>query len=84
MDLAMIEYYHDRGLMPDWIYYQQNGKSAQENLKMQHNKMREQFLAAQRKKEEEAALEKHISELVEKELEKCLDISLNDLFKDFK
>ena len=30
-----IEYYHDRGLMPDWAYYQQNGKSAEENYAAQ-------------------------------------------------
>ncbi len=27
----MIEYLHDTGKMPDWVYYQQNGKSLQEN-----------------------------------------------------
>ena len=30
-----IEYYHNRGLMPDWAYYQQNGKSAEENYAAQ-------------------------------------------------
>ncbi len=29
-----IEYYHDKGLMPDWAYYQQNGKSIQENFRL--------------------------------------------------
>jgi len=31
MDFNSIEWYHDNGYMPDWAYYQQNGKSAQEN-----------------------------------------------------
>lgn len=26
-----IEYLHDSGKMPDWLYYQQNGAKAQEN-----------------------------------------------------
>lgn len=36
--LEQIEYLHDRGLMPDWVYYQQNGKSAQENYNAQRKK----------------------------------------------
>ena len=30
-DPQMVEFYHDQGWMPDWAYYQLNGKSAQEN-----------------------------------------------------
>ena len=26
-----IEYLHSTGQMPDWVYYQQNGRSLQEN-----------------------------------------------------
>ena len=33
-----IEYYHDKGQMPDWIYYQVNGKTAQENYAIQKRK----------------------------------------------
>ena len=36
-----IEYYHNSGLMPDWIYYQVNGKTAEENYRdilMKRNK----------------------------------------------
>lgn len=29
----MLEYLHDSGQMPDWAYYQQNGKSASENYR---------------------------------------------------
>ena len=31
MEQNMIEWYRSRRQMPDWIYYQINGKSAQEN-----------------------------------------------------
>ena len=34
-DPQMVEFYHDRGWMPDWAYYQLNGKSAQENYATQ-------------------------------------------------
>ena len=29
--LEQIEYLHDTGKMPDWIYYQMNGKTLEEN-----------------------------------------------------
>ena len=32
MDKERIEYLHRTGQMPDWYYYQINGKSAFENL----------------------------------------------------
>lgn len=28
-----IEYLHKKGSMPDWAYYQQNGKSPEENYR---------------------------------------------------
>ena len=30
--LQEIEWLHDRGKMPDWAYYQLNGKTAEENF----------------------------------------------------
>lgn len=35
----MIERLHDLGWMPDWAYYQQNGRSAQENYEAQKAKI---------------------------------------------
>ena len=37
---SMVEIYHNKGWMPDWAYYQQNGKSAMENYAEQTNKNR--------------------------------------------
>ena len=34
-----IEYYHNRGKMPDWIYYQVNNKSPQQNYVEQRKKI---------------------------------------------
>ena len=79
MEKEMIEYYHNRGLMPDWWYYQVNGKSATENyldmVNKRDMKLREELLR-QREKEE---LEKEIEDKLEDTIEKVL----NDLLKDF-
>ena len=39
MDINQIENYHDLGHMPDWAYYQVNGKSPMENYIEQHRKI---------------------------------------------
>ena len=36
-----IEYLHEAGMMPDRYYYQQNGKSAYENYRIQKQRIRE-------------------------------------------
>lgn len=33
------DYYHDRGMMPDWIWVQQNGRSPEWNWEYQRKKM---------------------------------------------
>ncbi|MBQ3428494.1 MAG: hypothetical protein IJH28_01820 [Mogibacterium sp.] len=38
LSLSMVELYHNKGWMPNWAYYQQNGKSAMENYAEQTNK----------------------------------------------
>ena len=42
-DLQIVEVYHDKGWMPDRIYYQLNDKSAHKNYIDQLNKRRIQF-----------------------------------------
>ena len=86
-----IEYLHSTGQMPDWVYYQQNGKSAQENWNEQHRKIMENYRqreAEQRRQAEEKALEKKLEadleKQIEKKLEKALEKALDDLLKDFK
>ena len=86
-----IEWLHDHGKMPDWAYYQQNGKSAQANWEEQHRKIMERYTQreaeARRKAEEkklEAELEKKLEAELEKKLEKALEKALDDLLKGFK
>lgn len=38
-----IERIHKQGKMPDWVYYQTNNKSPQENIEEQRDKIREQI-----------------------------------------
>ena len=38
LSTTMVEFYHNKGWMPDWAYYQLNGKSAMENYAEQTNK----------------------------------------------
>lgn len=71
-----IEWLHDNGYMQDWIYYQQNGKSAQENWIQQQKKILDQVRQREQQKKFEADLEKQI----EQKLKEALD----DLLKDFQ
>lgn len=92
MDIEEIERLHKTGKMPDWYYYQVNGKSATENLWEQHQKMidkikkREQIdreleiYKARRKAEIDAELEKQIENEITPKIESVID----DLFKDWK
>ena len=57
------DYYHDRGMMPDWAWVQQNGRSPQWNYDYQRRKMHERI------REREAAEER---EKAKKEIEKQL------------
>ena len=43
MNIQEIELYHDLGLMPDRVYYQVNGKSAEENYRDIVNKRNKAF-----------------------------------------
>ena len=73
-----IEYLHDIGKLPDWAYYQQNGKSAQENYITQIQKFRNELLEKQKQQQLEKEIEKQVEEQVNEAVERAID----DLFKD--
>ena len=77
---AEANYYHDRGMMPDWAWFQQNGRTAQENYKYQKDKMRMEL--EQRRQEEEQ--QKQIEKQIQEGLDKAIDKAMKDLFKGFK
>lgn len=70
-----LDYQHDKGLIPDWAYYQQSDKPIWQKVQEQKDKMYQQIEQNKRNKD----LEK---EIVEK-IENAIDISINDLFKDW-
>ena len=80
------EYYHSIGKMPDWIYYQLNGKTAQENYNVFHRRQAERFHQQQeerrRKDAEKAALD-DFEKKIEAQAEKAVEKALDDLLKDF-
>ena len=79
---AEIEYYHNKGQMPDWIYYQLSDKPVWMKWEEQHRRMYENLKAreeAQAQREAEKKLEKDIEKKVENTLEKALE----ELLKDF-
>ena len=78
-----IEYLHSTGQMPDWVYYQQNGKSLQQNYneikRRNAENSRRQLEEQRRRKDAEKALEAEIEKKTAAAIEKALD----DLLKDF-
>ena len=72
-----IEYLHDTGKMPDWIYYQQNGKSASENYREQKLKIKQRFKDAvkedQIRREAEARATERFQEDLENEVQTALE-----------
>lgn len=62
-----IEYYHHSGLMPDWVYYQVNGKTAQEN-----------YIDIVAKRDNERELEESITT----QIEEAIDMHFDDILKE--
>ena len=92
-----LEFYHDRGLMPDWAYYQQVDMPPEKKLEAQTRAFTEKVLAEMNAREEREAQkrreqkertkaqeqEKELEKELEKSLDKALDKALGDLLKDF-
>lgn len=76
--IEQIEWLHDNGYMPDWAYYQQNGKSAQQNYSIQKQKLREQSLERRKLEYQQNQVEKEVEEQVSISIERIID----NLFKD--
>ena len=73
-----IEYYHNSGLMPDWIYYQVNGKTAEENYRdilMKRNKEYRDLIV-------DRELENSISKRLEETIDNCIDDIISKIGKN--
>lgn len=64
-----IEYLHESDKMPDWVYYQQNKATAQENYNRQvlsiRNRLRTRLTEEQYEKEIERQLENKLQETID-------------------
>ena len=60
-----IEYLHNTGKMPDWVYYQQNGASAQENYNRQKLEQRQRMTQQLQEKELEEIIMKKVETILE-------------------
>lgn len=82
-----IEYYHDSGKIPDWIYYQINGKSAQENYNIQKRKQQkeimEQLQTRRRRREQEAKEQRELEAEIERKACEMAEKAIEDILKDF-
>lgn len=81
-----IEYYHNNGLMPDWIYYQQNGKTAQENyadIMRKRQAYFKQLMEARSRRAREAQEQKKLEAELEKKAYEVAEKAIEDIFKDF-
>ena len=80
------DYYHDRGMMPDWAWVQQNGRSPQWNYEYQKAKMYrelEEREAAKRRAEAKKEIERQLLEAIvstmEQGSEMVADAAANDI-----
>lgn len=66
-----IEYYHNSGLMPDWIYYQVNGKTAEENYR--------DILLKRNKEYRDLIVDRELKDTISKRLEETIDNCLDNI-----
>lgn len=70
-----IEYLHDSGKMPDFAYYQLNGKTAQVNYRLQKQALRRSMLLDPKA---EAEIEAEIKDQLDQLIERSIDNLLSD------
>lgn len=80
------DFYHDRGMMPDWAWVQQNGRSPQWNWEYQHRKILadlEAREAAKKREEAKKEIERQLLEAIamtmEQGSEMMVDATANDI-----
>ena len=81
-----IEWLWRNGKMPDWAYFQQNGKTAQENYVLATERAKQRIIdnynrkqEETRRKEEAKKQEKQLEKDIEKQLEQSLEKVLGNL-----
>lgn len=77
-----IEWLWRNGKMPDWAYFQQNGKTAQENYVLATERAKQRILDNYNRQQEEARRKQEIQKQekqLEKDIEKQLEQSLEKI-----
>lgn len=81
-----IDWLWRNGKMPDWVYFQTNGKSAQENYILATERAKQRIIdnynrkqEETRRKEESKKQEKQLEKDIEKQLEQSLEKVLGNL-----
>ena len=81
-----IDWLWRNGKMPDWVYFQTNGKSAQENYVLATERAKQRIIDNYNRKQEEARRkeeakkqEKQLENDIEKQLEQSLEKVLGNL-----
>lgn len=81
-----IDWLWRNGKMPDWVYFQTNGKSAQENYVLATERAKQRIIdnynrkqEETRRKEESKKQEKQLEKDIEKQLEQSLEKVLGNL-----
>ena len=77
-----IEWLWRNGKMPDWAYFQQNGKTAQENYVLATERDKQRILDNYNRQQEEARRKQEIQKQekqLEKDIEKQLEQSLEKI-----
>lgn len=77
-----IEYLHDKGLMPDWAWMQQNNKSPQENLEYTRNKIKKRIEVEEKRKKIKNKIEKQLLEAIVYTMEKGSEIVAEQTVND--
>ena len=75
-----IEYYHNKGQMPDWIYYQLSDKPAWMKLEEQKKKFLDYLESRQREQQDAKQMEKSL----EAALEKVVNREFSRIFENFR
>lgn len=82
MDQKIIEHYHNRGHMPDRFYYQQNGKSIEENYIEQKRKSNVIVLERERIQELKKELESQTFQATMLAIEQGVDPLYQQMFHE--
>ena len=87
LSAEMIDYLHNEGRLPEWAYYQINGKTAGENYREQKKQINKLFEDTEKgikafKERREKEVEDEVIAQAEKELPQIIQSVLDDLLPD--